>query len=110
MPYDELRIQFRQQSEHLIRKIYSALQPKRVNGIDLTGNLYAELIQQYCESMNSNGLPKINSSWTRVLESEIRRVKMKASKRLKKMMNKLFTEEGELPIELDELRQVEKQI
>jgi len=44
------------------------------------------------------------------LESEIRRVKMKASKRLKKMMNKLFTEEGELPIELDELRQVEKQI
>ena len=68
MPYDQLWVQFRKQSEHLIKKIYANLRPKSMNGVDLTGWLYADLVLEFVYSINKDGLPKIHTSWVRVLE------------------------------------------
>mmetsp|Transcript_34216 Transcript_34216/g.33434 ORF Transcript_34216/g.33434 Transcript_34216/m.33434 type:complete len:460 (+) Transcript_34216:286-1665(+) len=105
IPYEQLRPQFRGQVEELIKKVFFNLKPKILESQALNGMMFAELVQQYVQAMNSESIPTISSAWERVINSEIMRVQEAAIEELKG-----FVEEGlKLPMEKQELQQKMKQ-
>ncbi|KAF4665054.1 hypothetical protein FOL47_004805 [Perkinsus chesapeaki] len=47
VPYNQLRQEFRDQVELLKRKVYRDCEPKRINGVPVTGVTFAKLLDQY---------------------------------------------------------------
>jgi len=66
----------------LIKKIYANLRPKTLNGVEMNGRVFADLITEYVNSLNKEGLPQINSSWARVIETEAKRVLQSAKEQV----------------------------
>lgn len=63
IPYNQLRPEFREQSEELVQKILDEAQPKQINGQNLSGDSFAQLLQLYVEAINSGAVASIQSAW-----------------------------------------------
>jgi hypothetical protein len=63
IPYNQLRPEFRQQSDDLVTKILEEAPPKQINGQNLTGESFSQLLSIYTESINSGAVASIQSAW-----------------------------------------------
>jgi hypothetical protein len=70
--------------------------------MELNGQIFGELVCEYVQSVNIDGLPKVNTSWVRVLESEIKRVHSTASRKFKALLKREFEEVNDLPIDIQD--------
>lgn len=84
------------------------LKPKSIDGQALNGAMFAELSQTYVEAINSESIPTISSAWERVIDSEIRRVFDEANNELDVLIQEKMA--GRLPIELEEMDRLKKEI
>eukprot|EP01017_Pseudomicrothorax_dubius_P046285 TRINITY_DN8127_c0_g1_i3.p1 TRINITY_DN8127_c0_g1~~TRINITY_DN8127_c0_g1_i3.p1 ORF type:complete len:697 (+),score=185.74 TRINITY_DN8127_c0_g1_i3:205-2295(+) len=107
--WEELRPQFREGVDLLMKKIRGYVKPKVINGTALTGSMFLHLVLEYISSINSGGVPVILSSFERVMASEARRI-------FDELTNE-FTErsaaelsETNLPMEQDDLRTAHRRI
>lgn len=66
----DLRPEFYDQVLLLRKAITGKMKPKQINGRTLTGEMYAELVGSYVESVNNGSVPNIESSWTYVCRQE----------------------------------------
>ena len=63
---DSLRSEFVQQVNLLREKVLYKIQAKSLNGTELNGEMFSNLIDSYIEAMNNGVVPNIESSWTLV--------------------------------------------
>ena len=62
MELESLRTEFVEQVSKLREKVLYKINAKSLNGKELTGEMFANLINSYVESMNSGVVPNIESS------------------------------------------------
>ena len=46
------------------------MKPKQLNGVELSGKAYNDLIGSYVEAINSGEVPNIENSWQRVCRAQ----------------------------------------
>jgi hypothetical protein len=63
IPYAQLRPEFRQQSDELVQKILDEAPAKQINGQNLTGESFAQLLHIYTDSINAGAVASIQSAW-----------------------------------------------
>jgi hypothetical protein len=108
IPYETLRPEFRSKMEILIKKIFSNLQPKIIDGQPLTGEMFGALLEQYVNAFNSGVVPAIETSWEQVLSEELDRVVGAAVEQYKKKATELSIDH--LPMSEEELRKVDEEV
>ena len=72
IPQDQLRPEFLSQMNSLVEKIFENIRPKNINGSYMNGPMFLNLAKMYIDSLNSDDLPNINTSWKIVIESQIK--------------------------------------
>uniref|UniRef100_A0A7S4SEG1 GB1/RHD3-type G domain-containing protein n=1 Tax=Alexandrium monilatum TaxID=311494 RepID=A0A7S4SEG1_9DINO len=72
MPYESLRPQFRKKVESFVTSIYGSLKPKTLRGNHVSGAMFVALASEYCKSINSSGVPTIQSAWSSVIQHQLR--------------------------------------
>ena len=72
LPIEELRPEFLNQMNTLVKKIFESIRPKSVNGGYMNGPIFLNLLKMYINSLNSDNLPDINTSWKIVIDSQLK--------------------------------------
>ena len=72
LPVEELRPEFLNQMNNLVKKIFEGIRPKSVNGSYMNGPMFLNLIKMYINALNSDNLPDINTSWKIVIDSQLK--------------------------------------
>ena len=72
LPVEELRPEFLNQMNILVKKIFDNIRPKSVNGGFMNGPVFLNLVKMYINSLNSDNLPDINTSWKIVIDSQLK--------------------------------------
>lgn len=66
----ELRPEFVEQTLNLRRKVLQRVKPKKINGKNLNGAMFWNLVQSYVEAINKGAIPSIESSWAYICKNE----------------------------------------
>mmetsp|Transcript_36729 Transcript_36729/g.84525 ORF Transcript_36729/g.84525 Transcript_36729/m.84525 type:complete len:815 (+) Transcript_36729:91-2535(+) len=106
LPYESLRPQFRTQVEAFVKKVYTSLKPKRVEGTNMTGPMFANLCSEYCKAINNSVVPTIQSAWTSVMQHQLRLSLKDAVQTYRSMMNDKAMQH--LPMQDDKLHELHK--
>ena len=72
LPVTELRPEFLKQMNILVKKIFEGIRPKSINGGYMNGPMFLNLVKMYINSLNSDNLPDINTSWKIVIDSQLK--------------------------------------
>jgi len=70
IPSNLIREQFASGIEALKKKVYKRAWPKMLNNQFINGPMLADLAASYTKSLNQGGIPKIDSAWEYMCESE----------------------------------------
>eukprot|EP00826_Nyctotherus_ovalis_P005510 TRINITY_DN11248_c0_g1_i14.p1 TRINITY_DN11248_c0_g1~~TRINITY_DN11248_c0_g1_i14.p1 ORF type:complete len:307 (-),score=78.32 TRINITY_DN11248_c0_g1_i14:259-1179(-) len=106
-PYESLRPEFRSKMEILIKKIFTNMQPKIIDGQPLTGEMFGALLEQYVTAFNIGAVPAIETSWEQVLIQELDKVIGAAVEQYKKKAAELSIDH--LPMGEEELRKIDEE-
>lgn len=71
LPTNELRKEFLNQVNILVKKVFSAVRPKQVQGSYMNGKMYLNLVKLYVSALNSDNLPDIKTSWKIVVDQQM---------------------------------------
>lgn len=74
IPTSELRPEFMTQMDELVKKIFNVARPKVVQGSYLNGKMYINLVKMYVNSLNSNSLPDVKTSWKIVIDQQMEHI------------------------------------
>lgn len=66
-----MKPEFRNQIKDLRNFIFNQIAPKMIGEISLSGTDYVAVVSRYVEAINSGAIPKIEDSWTVVVESQL---------------------------------------
>lgn len=69
-PYKMLREEFRQQLDSFIATTLKETKLKTIGGCTLTGRMWLSMVHEYVNAMNSQKIPQILSSFSRVQQAE----------------------------------------
>ena len=72
IPQEQLRPEFLTQMNILVGKIFENIRPKNINGGYMNGPMFLNLAKMYIDSLNSDELPNINTSWKIVIDSQMK--------------------------------------
>ena len=72
IPQEQLRPEFLSQMNILVGKIFENIRPKNINGGYMNGPMFLNLAKMYIDSLNSDELPNINTSWKIVIDSQMK--------------------------------------
>lgn len=101
---DELRPEFYEQVINLRKVITGKMKPKQMHGKILTGQMYAELVKTYVESVNSGAVPNIESSWVHVCRQECMKALFESVESYEDTLQNLTNEK--LPLSLEDLKAI----
>jgi len=105
MPYTELRLEFQKKMDLLVKKVFNNLRPKMIDGQPLTGEMYANLLEQYVAAFNGGAVPAISTAWEQVLLLELEKIIASAVEEYKKIAAQLSVDH--LPMSEEDLRKVD---
>lgn len=96
----QLRGEFVRQIEELRKKALFEAKPKKVNGLEVNGNLLGNLLEKYIEAFNSGAVPNVDMAWDYVCKAQNRKVLEKAIEEYDLVVNETSqpTSETELQI------------
>jgi len=106
LPYESLRPQFRTQVEAFVKKVYTSLKPKKIDGAALSGSMFVSLCSEYCKAINNSVVPTIQSAWTSVISHQLRLCLKDAVQVYRSAMNDKAMQN--LPMPEEELRDLHK--
>ena len=72
LPVEELRPEFLNQMNFLVKKIFESVRPKQIQGEYMNGKMYINLVKMYLNALNSDNVPDVQTSWKIVIDSELR--------------------------------------
>jgi hypothetical protein len=67
---EELRPEFVEQIGNLRRKTLHRVRPKKLNGKNLNGAMFWNLMSSYVDAINKGAIPSIESSWSYICKNE----------------------------------------
>lgn len=70
MDFDKLRPEFFEQVISLRKRIFNRVRPKVMNGKNLSGCMYVDLMRSYVSAINQGAVPAIDSAWTYICKNE----------------------------------------
>lgn len=70
IPMDKLRPEFVDQVYTLRKKVLNRVKPKKINGKNLNGTMFWNLVKSYVEAINNGAIPSIESSWAYICKNE----------------------------------------
>jgi hypothetical protein len=78
------------------------MKPKRLNGKNLNGDMFAGLVKSYVHAINNGAVPNIENAWTYICKNEC----AKACESALETYNKVLKESlyGKLPLPMEELK------
>lgn len=68
LPNNRLRREFLDGVAQLKQKIFLNAVPKNINGQPVNSLVFTELLENYVDAINNNGIPNITSAWEQVTE------------------------------------------
>eukprot|EP01022_Parablepharisma_sp_SALTPOND_P029652 TRINITY_DN742_c1_g1_i13.p2 TRINITY_DN742_c1_g1~~TRINITY_DN742_c1_g1_i13.p2 ORF type:complete len:1190 (+),score=82.88 TRINITY_DN742_c1_g1_i13:407-3976(+) len=107
LPYETLRPEFRTKIELLVKKVYCNVKPKAINGQPLTGEMFANLLEQYVAAFNGGMVPAISTAWEQVLLIELEKTIATAVEEYKQKLGQLANDR--LPLSVEELRRIDEE-
>lgn len=87
MELESLRPEFVSQVHLLREKVIYKIKPKSLNGKELNGEMFANLMSSYVNAMNNGVVPNIESSWTLVCRLQNKKVVDEAKELYEKTVN-----------------------
>jgi len=106
LPYESLRPQFRTQVEAFVKRVYTSMKPKKIDGNTLNGAMFVNLASEYCKAINNSAVPTIQSAWTSVVQHQMRLCLKDAVQIYRSQMNDKAMQH--LPMSTNELRAIHK--
>eukprot|EP00929_Paragymnodinium_shiwhaense_P039212 TRINITY_DN20620_c0_g1_i2.p1 TRINITY_DN20620_c0_g1~~TRINITY_DN20620_c0_g1_i2.p1 ORF type:complete len:805 (-),score=215.61 TRINITY_DN20620_c0_g1_i2:593-3007(-) len=106
LPYESLRVNFRKQVEAFVKKVYSSLRPKKIDGQMISGAMFANLCSEYCKAINNSVVPTIQSAWTSVVQHQLKLCLKDAVQVYRAQMNERAMQH--LPLAEDQIREIHK--
>lgn len=58
----------------MINSIRNGLKPKIVDNVPVDGTAFCKLVEHLVYNMNNNNMPRINSTWERIVQSEMKEI------------------------------------
>ena len=71
LPTEELRPEFLNQMNNLVKKVFESVRPKQIQGSYMNGKMYIKLIKMYLDAINSDSLPDVKTSWKIVVDEQM---------------------------------------
>ena len=106
LPYEKLRPQFRSQVEAFVKKVYTFLKPKKIDGATVSGSMFVDLASEYCKAINGSVVPTIHSAWGSAIQHQLRLSMRDAVQAYRAKMNEHAMQH--LPMSDDKLRDLHK--
>jgi Guanylate-binding protein, N-terminal domain/Guanylate-binding protein, C-terminal domain len=101
---NSLRTEFVEQVQGLRNKVLYRIKPKSLNGKELNGEMFGNLITSYVNSMNNGVVPNIESSWTIVCKLQNKKIQDEA----KEIYEKTFLDGKKLPMSDEAIKKLHK--
>ena len=105
----QLRPEFTNQMQILRNKVFKKIKPKQLNGRNLTGTMFVELIQAYIESINQGSVPNIENAWSSLCKNENLRAIKQAVASYESQMAKGMSK-GDRCIEYADLKSLNREV
>lgn len=86
---DQLRPEFVTALDRVRSKIFKRMKPKKMKGLPITGRVLVAQIKLYLESLNHNGLPRVQNIWNTVCLKESKLVERAIEDNLNKIVQGL---------------------
>lgn len=102
-----LRPEFISQARELKSLIFSRLQPKEINGKELNGEMFADLIESYITAINTGAAPCIENTWSYLCKNRMAKVLAESEEKYDRKMSEVL--ENDFPLPLEDLKQVHKE-
>ena len=83
-PSSKLRKEFIEQVNYLRKTVLNSINPKKLNGQELNGEMFIDLIKSYVKMINDGAVPVIQTAWTYMRQNQA----VNAKKMLLKIIRK----------------------
>lgn len=104
---ETLRPEFIAQTRELKNLIFSKLQPKQINGKELNGEMFSDLIESYITAINNGAAPCIENTWSYLCRNQMQKVYAESEEMYEKAINEKLEEDFPMPDE--ELKSIHKE-
>ncbi len=104
---DSLRPEFLQQVMNLRKRILTQCKAKRVNGRELSGEMFIGLARSYLQAINQGGVPNIENAWKYVCRSECQKAVERGLEVYERQLKELLF--PRLPTLAEEVRTLHRQ-
>ena len=106
-PASKLRKEFIEQVNNLRKTVLNSINPKKLNGQELNGEMLIDLIKSYVKMINEGAVPIIQTAWTYMRQNQALIAKKNALDNYKKKTEEL---NNKFPMKEEYLRNVLKKI
>ena len=106
-PVNKLRKEFIEQVNYLRKTVLNSINPKKLNGQELNGEMFIDLIKSYVKMINEGAVPIIQTAWTYMRQNQAIIAKKNALEKYKKKTEEL---NNKFPMKEDFLRNALKKI
>ena len=106
-PASKLRKEFIEQVNYLRKTVLNSINPKKLNGQELNGEMFIDLIKSYVKMINEGAVPIIQTAWTYMRQNQAIKKKKNALENYKKKTEEL---NNKFPIKEEFLRNTLKKI
>ena len=106
-PASKLRKEFIEQVNYLRKTVLNSINPKKLNGQELNGEMFIDLVKSYVKMINEGAVPIIQTAWTYMRQNQALIAKKNALENYKKKTEEL---NNKFPMKEEFLRNILKKI
>ena len=106
-PVSKLRKEFIEQVNYLRKTVLNSINPKKLNGQELNGEMFIDLIKSYVKMINEGAVPIIQTAWTYMRQNQALIAKKNALENYKKKTDEII---NKFPMKEEFLKNVLKKI
>ena len=106
-PASKLRKEFIEQVNYLRKTVLNSINPKKLNGQELNGEMFIDLIKSYVKMINEGAVPIIQTAWTYMRQNQALLAKKNALENYKKKTDEII---NKFPMKEEFLKNVLKKI
>ena len=103
----KLRKEFIEQVNYLRKTVLNSINPKKLNGQELSGEMFINLLHSYVDMINDGAVPIIQTAWTYMRQNQAINAKKRSIDQYEKKITDL---ENKLPMKEEYLKNILKKL
>ena len=103
----KLRKEFIEQVNYLRKTVLNSINPKKLNGQELSGEMFINLLHSYVDMINEGAVPIIQTAWVYMRQNQAINAKKRCIEQYEKKVNEL---QNKLPMKEEYLKNILKKI